>query len=356
MLKIRQFSFLLLAFIAASTLILAACQPTQGSSISNFATAIPPAAVQTSAPAAENTAASIPVTGPNSGPTSGIPETITPAVQVVDQSIANGVVTVDEVVSPGPGWIVIHINSGGSPGPIIGWTQVNSGVNTKVPVKIDTSKATPVLYAMLHVDAGVVGTYEFPGPDVPLQVNGQMISPAFGVTAGVGASAVAATEGAASPTAAPTAVPSATAAAPTQAPSGGGGYNSGGGYSNQPAAQAANPTPASSQATIFVANHPKLGKILVDARGMTLYVFKKDAPGVSNCTGGCLESWPPLLTSSGSPSGGPGASGKLTTITRSDHGTQVAYNDQPLYYFAGDQAPGAANGQGIGNSWFAATP
>ena len=89
---------------------------------------------------------------------------------------------------------------------------------------------------------------------------------------------------------------------------------------------------------------------------MTLYIFKKDTPGKSNCEGGCLENWPPLLTDSGVPSAGQGVTGQFGVLTRSDNGTQVMYNNAPLYYFAGDQAPGDVNGQGVGNAWFAATP
>jgi len=54
--------------------------------------------------------------------------------------------------------------------------------NTNVVVKIDTSLATPVLYAMLHEDHGIIGKLEFPGPDNPVYVNGQMVAPPFNVT------------------------------------------------------------------------------------------------------------------------------------------------------------------------------
>jgi hypothetical protein len=67
------------------------------------------------------------------------------------------------VVSDGPGWIVIHIEAAGATAPVIGWTAVKDGLTRNLAVKIDAAKATPVLYAMLHTDAGKVGTYEFPG-------------------------------------------------------------------------------------------------------------------------------------------------------------------------------------------------
>ncbi len=107
---------------------------------------------------------------------------ITPAVKVSDQAIANGQVVVAEVDSSGPGWIVIHAKANGQPGAVIGYTAVKNGANMNVIVTIDVTKATPVLYAMLHVDVGKVGTYEFPGADVPAMLNGKGISPAFNVT------------------------------------------------------------------------------------------------------------------------------------------------------------------------------
>jgi predicted lipoprotein with Yx(FWY)xxD motif len=323
-----------LMMIMAAGLLLTSCAP--GGQGSDIATAVPVTG-NNSAPLAT----AVPVTGniATETPASSIPETLTPAVKVSDQPISNGTVTVDEVTSPGPGWIVIHINSGGTPGEIIGWSQVKTGVNLKVPVTVDPSKVTSVLYAMLHVDAGTVGVYEFPGPDKPVMYQGQMVSPAFAVTGGAGA--------AAAPTAA---VP--TAAVQASSVPSAGGYGS-------PTTASAPPSSGSSAtgpATFAIADNPKLGKILVDSKGMTLYTFKKDAPGKSNCTGGCLENWPPLLISSGSPVAGPGVTGKVGQITRTDNGIQVTYNDLPLYNFAGDKAPGDANGQGIGNAWFAAVP
>jgi predicted lipoprotein with Yx(FWY)xxD motif len=268
-------------------------------------------------------------------------------VKVSDQPINNGTVTVEQVISPGPGWIVIHINSSGSPGPIIGWAQVKAGTNPNVPVTVDASKATSVLYAMLHVDAGQVGTYEFPGPDVPVNFNGQMVSPAFANTsAGAAAGGTAAGGTSVAPTTAATSAPAATN---TTAASGG--------YGSTATSAPTGGASAAGAATVAVADNAKLGKkILVDSKGITLYIFKKDTPGASNCTGGCVENWPPLLLSSGNLVAGQGVTGSLGQLARTDNGTQVTYNEQPLYYFAGDQAPGDVNGEGIGNAWFAATP
>jgi hypothetical protein len=102
-----------------------------------------------------------------------------PTVSVADQAIDDSRVLIAKVVSDSPGWIVIHIQANGAPGPVIGYSAVHEGNNSDVTVAIDADKATPVLYAMLHTDAGKVGVYEFPGPDVPVMVKGVMVNPSF---------------------------------------------------------------------------------------------------------------------------------------------------------------------------------
>lgn len=111
---------------------------------------------------------------------------MTPAVTVADQAIANGKVTIESVVSDGPGWLVIHAQKDGKPGPILGYSPVASGENDNVVVEIDATAATGTLYAMLHTDAGTVGEWEFPnGPDAPVKAGEQVITPPFNVTGGL---------------------------------------------------------------------------------------------------------------------------------------------------------------------------
>ena len=99
-----------------------------------------------------------------------------------------------------------------------------------------------------------------------------------------------------------------------------------------------------------------LGEVLVDAEGMTLYLFTQDGEGESACTDGCSETWPPLLVD-GAPSAGEGADESLLgTIEREDGGVQVTYNGHPLYTYAADSEPGDTIGQGVGDVWFAVTP
>jgi hypothetical protein len=107
---------------------------------------------------------------------------ITPSVTVEDQPIVDDTVTVAQAVSVGPGWIAIHADQDGAPGPVIGHCDaLTEGVTSDIVIEIDADAATDTLYAMLHTDAGEVGTYEFPGPDGPVQVNGEVVTPAFNI-------------------------------------------------------------------------------------------------------------------------------------------------------------------------------
>lgn len=107
--------------------------------------------------------------------------TILNAVSVDDQSLGDGgTVTVASVVSSDSGWMVIHADSGGGPGAVIGHAPVSRGYNSNVVVNIDTSLATETLYAMLHVDSGAEGDYEFPGEDAPAtDTDGNIVTPSF---------------------------------------------------------------------------------------------------------------------------------------------------------------------------------
>jgi predicted lipoprotein with Yx(FWY)xxD motif len=104
-------------------------------------------------------------------------------------------------------------------------------------------------------------------------------------------------------------------------------------------------------AEVNVGDGGALGDILVDGDGMTLYLFDNDTEGVSNCSGGCLNAWPPLSTQS-APVAGSGVNAELGTITRSDGTMQVTVNGLPVYYFANDNAAGDTAGQGVNSVWW----
>lgn len=99
------------------------------------------------------------------------------------------------------------------------------------------------------------------------------------------------------------------------------------------------------------------GPALVDGRGMSVYIFDTDIPdsGTSNCTAGCLSTWPPILETSGTPPT-TGVTATIGSITVSDSSTQVTVNGSPLYYYAGDTGPGVTKGQGIEGTWWLVSP
>jgi uncharacterized surface protein with fasciclin (FAS1) repeats len=106
----------------------------------------------------------------------------TPTVFVVDQDVVDGQVVVARAVINGPGWIVIHSDDNGAPGPVIGFSSLTPGINANVAVDVEADGLTDILYAMLHVDEGTVGEYEFPGADGPVILNGAPITPPFEIT------------------------------------------------------------------------------------------------------------------------------------------------------------------------------
>jgi predicted lipoprotein with Yx(FWY)xxD motif len=132
--------------------------------------------------------------------------------------------------------------------------------------------------------------------------------------------------------------------------SGSGGYGSTGTTSS--------PTGQSGVATV-AATSSKLGTILVDGSGRTLYLFEKDQPDQSACAGACAAAWPVDQTS-GTPKAGSGVKAALLgSITRGDGSTQVTYNQHPLYYYAGDSGAGQQTGQAVnafGAAWYVVTP
>jgi len=103
----------------------------------------------------------------------------------------------------------------------------------------------------------------------------------------------------------------------------------------------------------------KLGQIIVDARGHTVYLFEKDAKGRSACYGKCTTFWPPLL-STVKPTAGPGVKATLLGLVARKDGThQVTYAGHPLYGFVNDKAAGQTTGEGIkafGGGWDVLSP
>jgi predicted lipoprotein with Yx(FWY)xxD motif len=84
--------------------------------------------------------------------------------------------------------------------------------------------------------------------------------------------------------------------------------------------------------------------LLTDAQGLTLYWFALDTSTKSACYGSCAAYWPPVT---GTPSAGPGVTGTLGTITRTDGTRQATYDGHPLYTYIGDNSPGQASGNNL---------
>jgi predicted lipoprotein with Yx(FWY)xxD motif len=96
-----------------------------------------------------------------------------------------------------------------------------------------------------------------------------------------------------------------------------------------------------------------VGDYLTDAKGMTLYWFKKDSPGKSACAGPCVEKWP-IYHREKVAAGEGTKEGDFGTITRDDGKKQTTFREYPLYYWAG--AKGDTSGQGVNKVWYVIDP
>lgn len=139
---------------------------------------------------------------------------------------------------------------------------------------------------------------------------------------------------------APAAAPAAPAQAPTVVPT-----------------IAMTPAPASAaDAAVKVARIQGFGLFLTDNADRTLYAFANDTKDTSNCTGSCLQNWPPFIAHA-TPQAPSGINASLlTTFSRPDGTLQVEYDSHPLYYFVGDKNPLEVKGQGVGNVWHVLSP
>jgi predicted lipoprotein with Yx(FWY)xxD motif len=111
---------------------------------------------------------------------------------------------------------------------------------------------------------------------------------------------------------------------------------------------------AASTATVGT-RHAKLGTYVVDAKGMSLYLFEKDKGKKSACYGACAKVWSPLIVK-GKPAAGKGLKASLlSTITRTGGAKQVTYGGHPLYHYDDDKKAGQTKGQGsslFGAKWY----
>ncbi|WP_433677790.1 hypothetical protein [Nocardia sp. CA-119907] len=104
---------------------------------------------------------------------------------------------------------------------------------------------------------------------------------------------------------------------------------------------------------------PSVGQRVSDGSGRSLYRFDKDTanPSVSNCSGQCAVTWPPLTVARDQALYASGIDPQLVGfIERADGTCQITIGGWPVYYFSKDTKPGDLLGQGVGGTWFAVAP
>ena len=126
------------------------------------------------------------------------------------------------------------------------------------------------------------------------------------------------------------------------------------------ATQAADEPAAAKSPAIVKTGQSRLGPILVDGSGHTLYLFTQDKPRRSVCTSdylNCTMIWRPLSTT-GPPRREAGVkAGLLKVFHRTKPaGSQVAYHGHPLYRYVDDKQPGDLKGQGMYDYWYVLRP
>lgn len=112
---------------------------------------------------------------------------------------------------------------------------------------------------------------------------------------------------------------------------------------------------AAAAGTTIGARKTRLGVILVNSRGFTVYAFSRDRGRTDECVAikGCASVWPPVKTS-GAPRAGRGVRRSLLGTTRIRGGVQVTYAGHPLYAYTGDGSPGSTSYVGVsafGGHW-----
>ncbi|MGW7004468.1 hypothetical protein ACWGCW_17015 [Streptomyces sp. NPDC054933] len=127
--------------------------------------------------------------------------------------------------------------------------------------------------------------------------------------------------------------------------------------SGPPSSPPSTPLPKPSTAALTTAHNARLGTIVTDGQGWTLYRFDADSanPSTSRCTGQCATVWPPEPAVSAAHVHGVDHQ-LVGSVTRPDGTRQLTLNGWPLYRYAGDGKPGDTNGQNVLGAWHAATP
>ena len=105
------------------------------------------------------------------------------SLDAADQSSDGKTITVKTVnIKGASGFIAIHADLSGKPGPVVGHAAIPEGDSSNVVVTLDAPVATGAFWPMLHLDAGKIGTYEFPGPDVPVKSGSDIVMKKIALT------------------------------------------------------------------------------------------------------------------------------------------------------------------------------
>ena len=119
----------------------------------------------------------------SAAPAASTVSAVSGSLDAADQSGDGKTITIKAVnIAGSTGFIAIHADLDGKPGPVVGHVAIPTGDSSDVVVTLDKASPTGAYWPMLHLDAGTIGTYEFPGPDVPVKSGADIVMKKITVT------------------------------------------------------------------------------------------------------------------------------------------------------------------------------
>jgi hypothetical protein len=181
----------IVAFAAIGVLALAACGDDDDSSsttvapVGTAASATPTTSGGAVTTAASSGGSATTAAGGGAATTAAAGGDITGSLDASDQSSDGSSLTVSTVsINGSSGFIAIHQDAGGQPGPVVGHVDIPEGDSSDVVIPFDSPVTTGAFWPMLHLDAGTKGTYEFPGPDGPVKSGSDIVMKKITLTVG----------------------------------------------------------------------------------------------------------------------------------------------------------------------------